>query len=270
MATAASVLSDGDALVHPLIAAAIRAELTPSDRVRMRRLKPALLARRWTTALLLARARLLLSEGRFEEAYAVACEAGARDEQHGWRATAAIALAHLGRHDEAITLADDELAVVRSAGALLARVVAEPDHAARAELAAHALDELKDGPIGLESVRLKLELGSALRRTGRRIEAREPLRTALAEADRAGAQALAGRARRELVATGLRPRRAALEGAGALTPRQRQICELAARGKGNRAIAAELFLSVKTVETHLAAAYGKLGVRTRSQLAGRI
>jgi DNA-binding CsgD family transcriptional regulator len=68
------------------------------------------------------------------------------------------------------------------------------------------------------------------------------------------------------VATGLRPRRAALEGAGSLTPRQRQICQLAAAGKGNRAIASELFLSIKTVETHLAAAYRKLGVRTRGEL----
>ena len=69
------------------------------------------------------------------------------------------------------------------------------------------------------------------------------------------------------MATGLRPRQAALEGAAALTPRQRQICLLAAAGKGNRAIAQELFLSVKTVETHLAAGYRKLGVNTRAGLA---
>ena len=93
------------------------------------------------------------------------------------------------------------------------------------------------------------------------------LRPALAEADEAGAVLLAERARRELVATGLRPRHAAFEGAAALTPRQRQICELAAAGKSNRAIAQELFLSVKTVETHLAAGYRKLGVSTRSALA---
>jgi DNA-binding CsgD family transcriptional regulator len=270
MATAASVLNDGDALVHPLIAAAIRTELTASDRARLRRLEPAIIARRWSTALSHARARRLLTEGRFEDAYAAACEVGARDERPGWRATAAMALAHLGRHDEAIALADDELALVRSAEALLARVVAEPDHTARADLARGALVELADRPVSLEATRLRLELGSALRRTGRRVEAREPLRIALADADRAGAHQLAQRARRELVATGLRPRRSALNGAEALTPRQRQICELAAAGRGNRAIAAELFLSIKTVETHLAAAYRKLGVSARVQLAGRI
>jgi DNA-binding CsgD family transcriptional regulator len=222
-------------------------------------------------------AERMLAEGRFEEAYAIACQAGAGEERSGWRSTAAVALAHLGRHEEAMTLAVTELALARRSGtaaevarALVARVVADPDHAARADLATRALEELADRPAGLEPVRLRLELGSALRRIGHRVEARASLRTALADADREGATTLAERARRELVATGLRPRRAAVHGADALTPRQRQICELAAAGKGNRAIAAELFLSVKTVETHLAAAYRKLGVSTRASLAGRI
>ena len=81
---------------------------------------------------------------------------------------------------------------------------------------------------------------------------------------------LAQRARRELVATGLRPRHAALQGSAALTPRQRQVCGLAATGKGNRAIAQELFLSLKTVETHLAAGYRKLGVSARAELAAKL
>ena len=93
---------------------------------------------------------------------------------------------------------------------------------------------------------------------------------ALADADAVGAVLLADRARRELVATGLRPRQAALEGAAALTPRQRQVCELTAAGKGNRAIAQELFLSIKTVESHLAAGYRKLGVNTRDDLAAEL
>src|SRR5262249_19535275 len=108
---------------------------------------------------------------------------------------------------------------------------------------------------------------STLSYLGRRIEAREALRPALAQADAIGAKLLAERARRELVATGLRPRRAALDGVASLTPRQGQICELAAAGKPNRAIAAQLFLSIKTVETHLAAGYRKLGVSTRAELA---
>ena len=97
-----------------------------------------------------------------------------------------------------------------------------------------------------------------------------PLQLALADADRIGATLLAERARRELVATGLRPRRAQTEGVASLTPRQRQVCELAASGTANRAIAQQLFLSVKTVETHLAAAYEKLGVETREALVGAL
>ena len=59
-------------------------------------------------------------------------------------------------------------------------------------------------------------------------------------------------------------------GAASLTPRQRQVCELAARGTTNRAIAQQLFLSIKTVETHLAAAYEKLNVETREALVAAL
>jgi DNA-binding CsgD family transcriptional regulator len=102
------------------------------------------------------------------------------------------------------------------------------------------------------------------------LERAAELRPALADADAVGASLLAERARRELVATGLRPRRAAVEGASALTPRQRQIIELAAADTANRAIAQQLFLSIKTVETHLAAGYRKLGVRTRVDLSAAV
>jgi DNA-binding CsgD family transcriptional regulator len=246
------------------------------DSLRVAMQQRALAHRRREAQQALKTAEALITEGRFEEAYAMACRAG--EESIGWRSTAAIALAHLGRREEAIALAETDLASARASGAsgpvaraLVARVVAEPDDAARAGLAERALEELADGPAQIEhSVRLRLEFGRSLTRLGHRVEAREPLRTALADADRAGATMLAQHARRELVATGLRPRRAALDGADALTPRQRQICALAAAGKGNRAIAAELFLSIKTVETHLAAAYRKLGVSTRASLAGRI
>jgi DNA-binding NarL/FixJ family response regulator len=132
-----------------------------------------------------------------------------------------------------------------------------------------ALAEIPGAP-RLELARLRVELGAAMSRLGHRIEARSALRPALADADAAGASVLAQRARRELVATGLRPRRAALDGVGALTPRQQEICELAAAGKGNRAIAQQLFLSIKTVETHLAAVYCKLGVTGRAQLAAAL
>ena len=233
------------------------------------------------------RARLALAEGDFERAHADAHDAGARDDQRGrpnpafagWRSTASLALAHLGRREEAAALAEVELSLAERFGApvaiaraMVARAVSERSDQARISICRRALASLEASRAGaeLESVRLRLELGSTLARLGRRIEGRELLRPALADADAVGASRLAERARRELVATGLRPRRAALEGTSALTPRQRQIIELAAAGKPNRAIAQQLFLSIKTVETHLAAGYRKLGVNTRMDLSAAV
>jgi DNA-binding CsgD family transcriptional regulator len=190
-----------------------------------------------------------------------------------WRATASLALAHQGQRSEAATLAAEELALSERFGAPAATLtawhataVAEPDDARRLELCETALTRLGGSGSVLEVARIRLELGHALSRLGRRVEARGPLRLALANADRTGATLLADAARRELVATGLRPRRAQTEGVASLTPRQRQVCELAASGTANRVIAQQLFLSVKTVETHLATVYEKLGVETREAL----
>jgi DNA-binding CsgD family transcriptional regulator len=235
----------------------------------------------WDISVQHARARLALSEGDYERAEAEAQAAGVMRERQGrvnptwtpWRSTAALALAHLGRREEAIALADTELALAERFGApvpivraLHARAVAEADDITRLALCTRALDLTADGSAALERVRVELELGATLASMGHRTEAREHLRPALAAADAIGAAPLVQRARRELVATGLRPRRAALEGEAALTPRQRQILALAAEGKTNKAIARALFVSVKTVETHLAAGYRKLGVRGRHEL----
>jgi DNA-binding CsgD family transcriptional regulator len=240
---------------------------------------------RWAIGVRHAKARLWLAEGDFERAFAEACEAGTLDEQQGrrnptqagWRSTAALALSHMGRREEAALLADIELSIAFAFGAPVpiararhARVVAEGDHVRRMTMCERALEMLESKSAVLETVRLRLELGSTLSYVGNRLEAREVLRPALAQADALGAALLAERARRELVATGLRPRRAAVDGIESLTPRQRQICELAAAGKPNRAIAQQLFLSIKTVETHLAAGYRKLGVGTRAELAAQL
>ena len=229
-------------------------------------------------------ARLWLAEGDYEAAAAAAREVGRRCLAHGrrnpawapWRSTLALALAHLGRLGDAAAVADEEIVLARAFGAptalaraLHARTVSEPDAARRASLAATALTVFS-GPAALVQAALQIEHGAALVRLGRRVEARDGLRRALATADAAGAAPLAERARRELVASGARPRRAAIEGAAALTPRQRQICELALAGKSNRAIAHALFLSVKTVETHLARAYGTLGVLDRAGMVAAL
>ena len=202
---------------------------------------------RWEIGIRDARARLWLAEGDFERAHAEACRAGALREVQGrhnpswtpWRATAALALAHLGRREEAAAVADAEVARAERFGApvpiahaLHARAVAEPDDMARVALCERGLAVIEGVPAVLQRVRLRLELGSTLAYIGRRIESRGALRPALADADAVGAVLLAQRARRELAATGLRPRQAAIEGAASLTPRQRQVCELAADGQG--------------------------------------
>ena len=239
----------------------------------------------WQISIRHARARLALAEGDYELAHAEAVKTGALRAAQGrpnpslapWRSTAALALAHLGRRGEAATIAEAELALAMRfgaplpiAGAFHARAVAEPDPAARVSLCERALAVVARCRAAWSRCGCGSNWVRALAYLGQRVEAREALRPALADADEAGAVLLAERARRELVATGLRPRNAALEGTAALTPRQRQICELAAVGKGNRAIAQELFLSVKTVETHLAAGYRKLGVTTRAGLAAEL
>jgi DNA-binding CsgD family transcriptional regulator len=211
-------------------------------------------------------ARLALAEGDYDTALAAARAAGEP-------VIAALALAHLGRRREACAFAAAAAAAARGptdlARARHARCVAERDAPRRAVLAADALARF-EGPAVLVRAALQIELGSALVRLGRRVEARGPLRAALATAAAAGAEPLSERARRELVASGARPRREAIDGPQALTPRQREVCDLAVAGKTNRAIAHALFLSVKTVETHLARAYRTLGVSDRSSLAAML
>ena len=69
-----------------------------------------------------------------------------------------------------------------------------------------------------------------------------------------------------LSASPLPPRRSAVTGPDSLTPTERRVAELAASGLTNRQVAEALFVTVKTVETHLARVYQKLGIGTRAEL----
>jgi DNA-binding CsgD family transcriptional regulator len=109
-------------------------------------------------------------------------------------------------------------------------------------------------------------LGAELRRSGRRVEAREPLRRAVDLAHECGATDLVAEALGELRATGARPRRPRITGTLALTRSERRIADLAADGSRNREIAAELFVTIPTVEFHLRNAYRKLGITSRREL----
>jgi DNA-binding CsgD family transcriptional regulator len=100
--------------------------------------------------------------------------------------------------------------------------------------------------------------------------ASELLKESLDQSARCGALALEQRAHSELAAAGLRPRRRRLSGIDALTAAERRVAQLAAEGMSNRAIAQSLFLSLRTVETHLTRSYQKLGIDSRAGLAGAL
>jgi DNA-binding NarL/FixJ family response regulator len=133
-------------------------------------------------------------------------------------------------------------------------------------LLTEAVERLRESPALLERARSMAELGAALRRAGERAAAREQLAEALDLAARCGATPLVTRVREELNAVGARPRREWRRGVEALTPSELRVARLAAEGRSNREIAHELYVTLKTVEGHLARAYSKLGISGRGQL----
>jgi DNA-binding NarL/FixJ family response regulator len=122
----------------------------------------------------------------------------------------------------------------------------------------------------LERARTLAAHGAALRVAGDPVTARDPLREALDLAHRNGAAALAEDILTELRAAGARPRRLAITGSGSLTRSERRVAELAAGGRQNKQIAAELVVTLDTVEFHLRNAYRKLGIGSRRRLAAAL
>ena len=125
---------------------------------------------------------------------------------------------------------------------------------------------LDGSPARLELARARVDLGAALRRGGRRADAREPLRLGMDWPTPAARARSPSAPATELLATGARPRRLAIAGSDALTPSEQRVVTLAADGLTNRAIAQQLFVTTATVETHLRHAFRKLGVRSRAEL----
>jgi len=153
------------------------------------------------------------------------------------------------------------------AAALLARsraLVAAGREAERHYQAALALHAETERPF--QQARTRLLWAEHLRRNRRRLDAREQLRAALDAFERLEAGPWADRAQAELRATGETVRRREA-GVDQLTPQERRIAELVADGGSNREVAERLFISPRTVGYHLARAYQKLGVSSRTRLA---
>jgi DNA-binding CsgD family transcriptional regulator len=206
------------------------------------------------------------------------------------------ALVRLDRADEAEpVLAELEVGAERTGGAWAraavhrCRALLGPEEEIDANLAA-ALAAHAEPAMPFEAARTRLAIGERLRRARRRADARVQLAAAAEGFAAADARSWTERAESELAAAGGPARatngggtvaatgdeRAATPAAAAdvgatdtLTARERDVCELVAAGRTNREVAAALFLSPRTVEHHLRAAYRKLGVRSRTELAVR-
>ena len=232
---------------------------------------------------LLVLGRLRLEEARTAEAVGALRAAGRRvivDNPNvlPWRSTLALALG-AAEPDAARTMAGEELDRARWLGqprglgvALRAcGLLCRGD--AGVALLTEAVDALRSSPARLELARALYDLGAAQRRGGQRSAAREPLREALSLAQDCGASLLGGRVHEELAATGVHLRRDQLSGPEALTPSERRVAELAASGLTNREISQALFVTVKTVGTHLGHIYDKLdlqGPEARERLAAML
>jgi len=129
-----------------------------------------------------------------------------------------------------------------------------------------AVERLSRTPLRPELARAHLLYGEWLRREGRRADARAQLRIAHGMFDAIGMEAFAERAGRELAASGETVRRRTTQTHDQLTPQEAQIAQLAREGMSNPEIAAQLFLSVRTVEWHLRKVFTKLEISSRLQL----
>jgi DNA-binding CsgD family transcriptional regulator len=233
-----------------------------------------------TNFLLAARGLLHIAQSRTRAGFEDLVEYGRRDELWGganplasrWRSQAALALLAMREGEQARRMAAEDLERARRWGAasgigVALRATALVDAGgASVERLREAAEVLAKSPARLEQARALTDLGAALRRSGRKGEGRDALQDGLDVAERCGARALAERARTELRAAGGRSSDPESTGLDQLTASERRVAELAAEGHSNPHIAQTLFVTRKTVETHLGHVYRKLDVAGRAEL----
>jgi DNA-binding CsgD family transcriptional regulator len=229
------------------------------------------------------RARLRHLEGRTSEAIGDLRRAGeiysalrfGNPNVHGWRSALALMLPGEDR-GEALALAQTDLeeakrlGQARGIGVALRALGLLEGGAEGQDLLGRAVTVLERSPARLEHARALVELGASMRRAGERAAARQPLQAGIDIAASAGAARLTDYARSELAATGARPRRLRMTGVDALTPSELRIARLAAEGRTNKEVAQGLFITPKTVDTHLGHIYMKLDIASRRELAAAL
>jgi DNA-binding SARP family transcriptional activator/DNA-binding CsgD family transcriptional regulator len=225
-----------------------------------------------------AHAELLLAEGRYEEAIEAAEEVGRRFPHWSfpptsrWRTNKALALHHLGRRDEARSVAEEELALAHASGAPTGlgralRVLGTIEGQDGFEHLWAAIDVLDGTPSRLEHARALAALGAALRQNGLAEQASDHLLRGLELAEICGAGSVSEFARAELVESGVEPSVRAPSGIHALTDTQRRVAALAAEGRSEREIAQAMFVTPNAVDSQLGDVYRKLGISSRDELA---
>lgn len=226
---------------------------------------------------LLWEGRLAEACGVYEEMEAIATRAGVSEPCCvPWAGHAIASYVARGREADARRLIDWLDDGSERLPCLWPRIAATTGRARLAEAADHrdeadalwraSLDLHRAGNLPLERVQTLLEYGKFLRRSGQPASARPILAAAIELAEGGGAVWLAAQAHEELKVAGGRRRRRRDEPNG-LTPQERRVAELAAAGATNPEIARRLYVSVRTVETHLERVFTKLDVRSRRELA---
>ncbi|MDH6677066.1 DNA-binding CsgD family transcriptional regulator [Rhodococcus sp. LBL1] len=226
----------------------------------------------------LAQAVLYNGTGRYAEAFDSAERACAQQDLgiHEWSLSELVeAAVRIGRRDRAATAVEELAETARISGTDWARGAEADgramisDGGAAEDAYREALELLGRTRIRIGLARTHLTYGEWLRRQGRRVDAREQLRTAHGMFAAMGVDGFAERARRELLATGEKVRKRNAEASTELTAQEAQIARLVTEGRTNPEIAAELFISARTVEWHLHKVFDKLGVSSRKELRAR-
>jgi DNA-binding CsgD family transcriptional regulator/tetratricopeptide (TPR) repeat protein len=225
----------------------------------------------WTCAI------LFNGLGRYDRALASAQRAAAETPQlqfSSWASTELIeAAARTGKPEVAAGALEQVIAATAPSSTdwgrgMQARCRALLSTGERAErLYREAVERLARVRRRPELARAHLLYGEWLRRENRRVDARVQLRAAHGQFASIGMEGFAERARAELQATGEKVRKRTVQTRDDLTAQERQIAAMARQGLSNPEIAAQLFLSPRTVEWHLRNVFSKLGIRSRRELS---